>query len=152
VHIVAPHSPYLFGPDGEPRTNREIFTLIEDEKKDQDRNLYRDQATYITERVQDVIQTIIDQSPSPPIIILQADHGPGGGGVDQRTAILNAYYFPGGCDRFLYPSITPVNSFRILFDCYFGDSYELLPDTVYFSDWPREADYYFKPVNDMILK
>lgn len=148
VHIVAPHSPYLFGPDGEPRTNSEVFTLIEDEKKDQDKYLYRDQAIYITKRIQDVIQVIIDQSPSPPIIILQADHGPGGGGPGQRTAILNAYYFPGGCDHLLYPSITPVNSFRILFDCYFGDSYELLPDTIYFSDWPREADYYFKPVND----
>lgn len=160
VHIVAPHSPYLFGPDGEPRMNNEIFTLIEEANGNQDTDLYRDQAIYITARIQEVIQTIIDRSPSPPIIILQADHGPSppgghspeGGGLGQRTAILNAYYFPGGCDRFLYPSITPVNSFRILFNCYFGNSYELLPDNIYFSYWPRQANYYFIPVNDMILK
>jgi len=160
VHIVAPHSPYLFDSEGEPRMNTEVFTLIEEANGDQDTVLYRDQAIYITRRTKEVIQTILDRSTSPPIIIIQADHGPsppGGqspedGGLGLRTSIFNAYYFPGGCNRFLYPSVTPVNSFRILFNCYFGDSYELLPDKVYFSPWPRRADYEFILVNDGIPK
>ena len=34
----------------------------------------------------------------------------------------------------LYPSVSPVNSFRIIFDTYFGASYELLPDVTFLED------------------
>ncbi len=33
----------------------------------------------------------------------------------------------------LYPTITPVNTFRVVFDGYFGGNYGLLEDTSYYS-------------------
>jgi hypothetical protein len=42
--------------------------------------------------------------------------------------ILNAYYLPGMRHDRLYPSITPVNSFRLIFDLYFHAGLRLLPD------------------------
>ena len=96
------------------------------------------------------------------MIILQADEGPFAGltefpGADGEDAnwrelsdealqahmrILNAYYFPGVDANALYPSITPVNSFRLLFNLYLGESYELLEDKSYiFPDW--EHPYVF---------
>ena len=52
-----------------------------------------------------------------------------------RHGILNAYYFPEqGYDR-LYESITPVNTFRVVFSQFFGMDYELLPDRNYKSNW-----------------
>ena len=33
-----------------------------------------------------------------------------------KTGILNVYYFPDGAYHMLYDTITPVNSFRILFN------------------------------------
>jgi hypothetical protein len=48
--------------------------------------------------------------------------------------ILNAYYFPEKQPVF-YPTITPVNTFRLLFDTYFDESYPLLDDLSYFSSY-----------------
>jgi len=42
--------------------------------------------------------------------------------------ILNAMAFPGVDTSVLYPSISPVNTFRVLFNLYFGAHYPLLPD------------------------
>ena len=47
--------------------------------------------------------------------------------------ILNAIYVPAEIRKFLYPGLTPVNSFRIILDHCFGQSLELLPDKSYFS-------------------
>jgi hypothetical protein len=45
--------------------------------------------------------------------------------------ILNAYYLPNFDKKLLYPSITPVNSFRLVFNSYFDGTFELLPDENY---------------------
>jgi hypothetical protein len=45
-----------------------------------------------------------------------------------KMGILNAYYFPDGDYSLLYPTITPVNSFRMLFDKYFDAGLARLPD------------------------
>jgi hypothetical protein len=59
----------------------------------------------------------------------------------ERTPILNAYYLPGGEDRWLYPSISPVNSFRVVLNAYFGADLPFLPDATYFTshDLERQA-------------
>ena len=162
VHIVAPHSPYLFGPNGENIKQTGSFTLADTgtagDSLTKEAAQYRDQAIYISSRVEETIDTILRDSKVSPIIILQADHGPSvgrgreseGEGLRQRTAILNAYHMPGGCDEHLYPGISPVNSFRIMFNCYFDESYELLEDSVYFSNWPRETDYLFIDVSQEV--
>ena len=48
-----------------------------------------------------------------------------------RYEILNAYYLPGDGAESLYPTITPVNSFRVILDKYFGENFPLLPDVSY---------------------
>ena len=145
AHVVAPHRPYLFTASGEARNPDEPFTLMEAEDGGgNDRDLYRDQAAYITARAQEVIQSILSNSDTPPVIILQADHGPGlGMGEEVRTAILNAILIREDCRSMLYPSITPVNTFRVVFNCYFDANLPRVEDEVYWSKWPREAAYEF---------
>lgn len=46
--------------------------------------------------------------------------------------IMNADYMPLAQKR-PYPGISPVNTFHILLDTYFGQSYPLLEDKSYFS-------------------
>ena len=65
------------------------------------------------------------------MIIIQGDHGLD---TEARMAILNAYYLPGDGAKMLYPTITPVNSFRVVFNAYFGQEYPILPDTSLYSD------------------
>ena len=45
--------------------------------------------------------------------------------------IFNAYRLPPDGNKLLYDSITPVNSFRLIFNYYFGTDYELLSDRSY---------------------
>ncbi len=82
--------------------------------------------------------------------MLQADHGPGAwlqwDSVEktclwERTAIFNAYYLPDAGAEILYPDITPVNTFRVIFNTYFGTDLPLLEDRIYFSSWNRLYDF-----------
>jgi hypothetical protein len=141
VHILAPHSPFVFGARGEIVGRRFPFTLNNDlEIADPALYIegYRNQIQYINRRALRVLQTIITASDTPPVIILQGDHGPKAGIASQsgRMEILNAYYLPGGSDA-LYSTITPVNSFRMIFNRYFGAQFDLLPDISFFSTYQK---------------
>jgi hypothetical protein len=46
---------------------------------------------------------------------------------------------PGGGTSQIYPTITPVNTFRLIFNIYFGGNYPLLEDKSYFSP---DGDYF----------
>jgi hypothetical protein len=162
AHILSPHPPYLFDARGGPIDPEQAFTFAENTTGDatpEENAAYREQASFITDQMTQVIDQILQASPTPPIILLQADHGSGAGqdwesieaaGVPQRTAILNAYLLPERCRGMLYPSITPVNSFRVLFNCQFGTSLPLLPDQVFYTLTPREDASNFKNVTNLV--
>ena len=130
AHIVSPHRPFVFGPQGE---------IVDQEKGDIAG--YRDQVAYLNSRLIPILQKIISNSTVPPIIILQGDHGGLDTSVEERMAILNAYHLPGDGSRLLYENISPVNSFRLVFNQYFGSQYDLLEDTSYFSSYQFPYQY-----------
>ena len=102
---------------------------------------YRDQLIYLNKRVLPMLQQIIAGSETPPIIILQADHGGVRTNLQDRMRILNAYYLPDGGAEVLYPSISPVNTFRKILNYYFGTNYPQLDDTAYHSGYDLPYDY-----------
>ena len=53
----------------------------------------------------------------------------------ERMSILNAYYFPGKKYQSLYSRISPVNSFRVILNDYFGAALPLLPDRKLLFHW-----------------
>jgi hypothetical protein len=151
AHIIALHGPtYLFDRDGVPLEIDVPYTLLENpDVPGSGIDKYRDQAIYITRRTEEMVQAILDSSSTPPVIILQADHGSGEVmNVNQRTAILNAILVKRECRDQLYPSMTPVNSFRTIFNCYFDANLPMLPDNVYWSPWPYDADYELRLLNE----
>jgi predicted RNA binding protein YcfA (HicA-like mRNA interferase family) len=134
AHILIPHEPYVFDRDGnEPSFVSRALLVAYKEK------LYLDQLIFANKMTQKIIDKILAQSKKEPIIIVQGDHGPPAMGRNEeesrrlRMSILNAYYFPGGGSRRLYDSITPVNSFRIMLNYYFGQNLPLLVDESFFS-------------------
>lgn len=154
VHIIAPHPPFVFDAEGDPvGINRpyapgdgEGFTGSFDEY----RSLYIEQMRFVNSQIIDSIQAILNNSPQPPVIILQGDHGSGSllnnssigeSCMFERTSILNAYYMPDGKTEFLYPEITPVNSFRVIFNTYFGTNFQLLADKTYYSPFVNPYDF-----------
>jgi hypothetical protein len=66
--------------------------------------------------------------------------------LEERFSILNAYYLPGDGDAGLYDQISPVNTFRLIFNLYFGTEYARLEDESYFSTVARQ--YSFQLVTD----
>jgi hypothetical protein len=154
AHIIVPHPPFVFNPDGSYRNNSLPYYSMADANfpgtTQEYINGYRDQVEYVDKLTEKLISDILSRSTPAPIIIIQGDHGPGAyldwnsvekTNLDERMSILNAYYFPGGHAGSLYAAITPVNSFRVLFDEYFGMAYPLLPDRSYFSTWNKPFDY-----------
>jgi hypothetical protein len=130
AHIVSPHPPYVFGPDGQ---------VVEQEGKDIDG--YRDQIIYLNSRLIPILKNIIANSEVPPIIIIQGDHGAVYTVKEERMAILNAYYLPEGGSNRLYEHITPVNTFRVIFSHYFNADLELLDDISYYSGYDKPYIY-----------
>ena len=148
AHVLAPHWPYVFGANGEsvdskPDDEYEYTELLE---------AYRNQVAFVNKRVLAVIEEILARSSEPPIIILQADHGVYSRHYEyaSRMAILNAYYFPDQDYKTLYEDITPVNTFRVIFDRYFGTDFEMLEDRSYFFEY-LQSPYSFVDVTDKVL-
>ncbi len=152
VHIPAAHVPFVFGPNGEsihpwlfmdPSNPSGTGTISYTEA-------YKNQAAFIDKEVEQTIGAILAKSKTKPVIILQSDHGPesqldwysvANSCVKERLSILNAYYFPDGDYHELYPSITPVNTFRVVFDTYLGTHLDLVDDKSYFSIWDHPYDF-----------
>ena len=123
-HIVFPHPPYIVDADGE---------LLNEEPADE-LAAYADQITFINSRLINIIDTLLEESDPEPIIVIQSDHGASidyeGLEIDKanRLGILNAFHLPGIDINELYSTISPVNTFRLIFDRYFNGQYGLLPD------------------------
>jgi hypothetical protein len=140
VHIISPHPPFVYGPDGENTNpadywNEQGLYTAETYQKG-----YVNQTIYLNKKMLEAVDTILAKSETPPIIIIQGDHGPWLQPKFKRFWILNAYYLPGHKDK-LYSTISPVNTFRLVFDAYFGGKYDMLKDVTYFSPVPNLYDF-----------
>jgi len=161
AHIISPHPPYLFDRDGNPVPGGAEDIGIFRWKRTDD---YVNQLIFINKKTMALIDEILSKSDRPPVIIIQADHGSAAtfdykveGGVwdhptedmyNERMSILNIYHLPEGGNSMLYDSITPVNTFRLIFNYYFNTDYELLDDQVYYSSY--NTPYKFINVTDIV--
>jgi hypothetical protein len=157
AHIIAPHPPFVFAADGSPVTPDAPFTLrftfdASDPSSADYIHGYRQQVEFVNSQLEEVITAILEQSEVPPVIVIEGDHGPDSNSgrisyVQERMANLNAIHLPTG-QTGLYPGITPVNTFRVIFNEVFGAELPLLEDRVLYSEYARPYD--FQDVTDSI--
>ncbi len=162
AHMLTPHHPYLFGPNGER------VTEWERQKRSIEKN-YVNQLRFINKKIKWLINELLTKSKSPPIIIIQSDEGPSEefsikkfSHLDKkiiteikyraRFRILNAYYLPGVEKDLLYKRISPVNTFRLIFKLYFGAENELLEDKSYFPFADKKSIQRFKFIPFELLR
>jgi hypothetical protein len=160
VHVMSPHPPFIFDTNGNLVVSGSCSGLDGNRfegSHDEYKTGYSVQITYLTQLVQKAVEKILASSKNPPIILIQSDHGSGlltnfdsiyETCFRERAAILNAYYLPGYDGADLFDKITPVNSFRIILNHYFGAKYNILEGKSYFS--PRNEPYRFIEITDMI--
>jgi len=162
MHMLLPHHPFVFGPDGSVPDPKAAETKTQDQK-------YIDHVVYANTKIMATVGTILAKSKIPPIIILQADEGPGDEEkplailkdsdskkriiltVRIRCGILNAYYLPGVDTSSLAATLTPVNTFRLVFNIYFGGRYPILEDRTFQAVHDKTTVKRFKPLPFSLL-
>jgi len=147
IHITAPHPPFVFDAAGNPVNPDAPFTMIDKLRGMVDATTYKQsyiaELKYINSQTLKAVSAILASSPTPPVILLQGDHGPGLYLNDEaadtclfeRYSILNAYYLPGKTSKDLPQTMTPVNSFRLIFNDYFSTDLVMLPERNYFTNF-----------------
>ncbi|MDU9047981.1 MAG: sulfatase-like hydrolase/transferase [Candidatus Electrothrix sp. Rat3] len=155
AHFILPHYPYIFNSKGEvisEITRKRQFANSLWPKKKQ----YIAQLAFVNKKVEEIIAAILSNSSEKPIIIIQSDHGPKvhttfdnkqlseDEFIRARHANFNAIYLPGKGREKLYETLTPVNTFRIIFNEYFNAGLEELEDKIYFSDF--KTPYMFREI------
>lgn len=147
AHFTLPHDPYVFADDG-------AYQSAEQEHRKNKLQAYVDQLRYTNTRILQLVRKLMSGPESErPVILLQSDEGPSPvqigtkprgwtwsnateREVQTKFRNLGAYYLPGIENPGLYPTITPVNSFRLVFNLYFNAGFPLRRDRSYiFPDW-----------------
>jgi len=156
AHFMLPHEPYVFDREGN-------YLTAEEDKARSREERFVEQLVFTNTKLVELIDELLASSEVPPIIILQADEAEYPPDTDhpsfkweeaseaqlrEKARILNAYYLPNANTDALYPSISPVNSFRLLFNMYFGTDFELLPDRSY--TFYRGKPYKFLDITDKV--
>jgi hypothetical protein len=160
AHLLLPHPPWIFDRDGG-------YVSPELAATRGSRENYLEQLQYANKRILRLLDRLLaGDDASDPIIVLQADEGPLPARyahdedhfdwtsatteeLREKMGILNTYHLPGRADAGLYQSITPVNSFRVVFNAYFDANLPLLPDKSYiFTDQLHLYD--FRDVTDRL--
>jgi hypothetical protein len=150
AHLTIPHEPYVFEGDGG-------WVPQQVERSRSEKENYRRHLDFAERSLLEVFDRWLDRPPAEqPIIVLQPDEGPHPEGLradpelfrwvdapeDQqreKLAILTAVYLPGS-DLRLPSELTPVNTFRLLFDEYHGTELGLLDDRSFV--YTSEVDLY----------
>jgi hypothetical protein len=158
THIISPHPPYVFGPDGvKPGYG------FDDDDQDLPRTLkYTNQLQFDNWLIQDMVKKLQGSGDKPPVIVFQADEGPyppdflahstaeqdpykwekaSTDTLKEKFGILSAYYLPDVADDKKAALNSSVNTFRFIFNNYFGASLPYLPDCSFAFDGDKPFQY-----------
>lgn len=145
--ILLPHPPYVFNVDGSYPTMQEQASRTEAQKIEQQLGFANAQLRRL------VTQLLSVPADRQPIIVIAADEGPYPDAyaadennfnwstatpdqLETKFGILYAMYLPGAAPAGApapYPTLSPWNTFPLLFDRYFGADIPLMPDLSYSS-------------------
>lgn len=139
AHLVTTHPPYVHNADGSFTGRQQVAALGQAES-------YRRQLTYANTRMIGFVDRVLARDPDA-VIMLQADEGPfparyrddewgfdwedaTDAELEEKFGILYAMRVPGAdleAEGF-HDALSPVNTFRIIFNARFGTDLPLLPD------------------------
>jgi hypothetical protein len=162
-HIMLPHFPLIFGPNGEPITpGQSLLTMNHPEYTGSGWDIktqFVQQLQFSNKKSMEFIDKILENE-KQSIIIIQSDHGsafgvnlqdPTDDDAFQKLSNLSAIYFPDEKHReMLTDDRTNVNTFRLVFNSYFGSDYEMLEDRTYWG-LSIKKPFWFKDVTSILL-
>ncbi|MCH9029175.1 MAG: sulfatase-like hydrolase/transferase [Bacteroidetes bacterium] len=123
AHIMMPHPPYYFDAEG----NKNNSKVANDSKNQMS---YLEQLKYTNHLLTETLKSILNHNGNPPIIVVQGDHGfrhfKEKNKKDVEFSVLSCYYFPGKDYSLLTDSVKTINTFRLIFNKYFNQDFQLL--------------------------
>ena len=127
AHIVKPHPPATFDRYGNYVSGNSVYDEFDDRHDPSVPSAYVGQLIYINSLILDMVDSIIQNSETQPIIVLAGDHGRH---HDRHSGhfVLAAFHLPEGGSASVYPSISSVNHFRAILNHYFGLGIALVDD------------------------
>jgi hypothetical protein len=145
AHSLVAHEPFVFSPACVARSDGV-------EPWSADRAAYVDAVSCTERLVLRAVRRILKTSARPPVIILQADHGPLSlhppvlrrpaeqirpEQARERMGAFGAYLLPGVPPEEVPSTMTPVNVLRFVFRHYLGAPIAPLPDSSYYTTLAR---------------
>ncbi len=157
AHLGLPHPPYVFDRNGRAIDQQPLGVPPK-------ARAYLQQLQYTNSRIKQIVTKLLGvPAADRPVIVLQADEGPYPSfGYDApnpwwkatdeklrtKFRILMATYMP-GVEAGTYPTMSPVNVFRVVFNAYFGTKLRLLPDESYVPT-DKRSPYVWTRVTDRL--
>jgi hypothetical protein len=128
-HVLLPHRPAYLDRHGRVRP----VTMSDFNDRNHD-SLYLEQLIYANTLIDSLAQAANQKRSRPLVLIIEGDHGnryaEWGRHIREKQFMnLNTYYFSDKDYSALYDNISPVNSFRVVFNKYFGSNLPLLKDS-----------------------
>ncbi len=124
AHLMSPHFPFTMDSLGR-------YIPLYQQKYISNPEGYLQQLKGLNKKLFPMIEHIIKEKKRPALVILQGDHGfrffGGKDGKVEASSIMNAYYLPSDSDQ-LYKTISPYNTFRFIFNNFFGTKLKILKD------------------------
>ncbi len=133
AHFYLPHPPFFYDKDGRARD----LNLVLAQRSITDRDLFLSYLQYTNKVMLSLTDRILKDSPRPPVIIIQSDHGfrdfKGGPSAPYLYfKNYSAFYFPDRDYSMLYDTMSNINTFPVLFNKYFNTRIGLQRDTSVF--------------------
>lgn len=139
THFMLPHFPFIYRKDGSQFSINESLNTKTKER-------YLEQLQYVNTLALQIADSILQHSSGNAIIIIQGDHGyrllkEKFWQSDEADCITNAWYIPDSYVARPYAGMTPVNTFRFVFDSLFKIRCGLLPDSSFNSKADLQVDH-----------
>lgn len=131
AHLEMPHFPYFFDSSGHAYPEKDVFgpDMIRSKER------FKNYIGYTNKRIGALADSILSSTNGKAIVVIQSDHGLNDiPGSKKNDAFRNytAIYFPDREYQIIPDTMSNVNTFRIIFNKYFGQRLPLLPDsTIY---------------------
>lgn len=154
AHLILPHEPFHFHADCTVR--QPIYWPLEITPREEERvrRAYVEQLECTNRLVLRLVDRLLDRSDTPPVILLQSDHGYArfdlgqplslarsrADQVAERTDVFAAYHLPGVDPDAVPEDLTAVNLFRLVLREYFEADLPLIEDVTYWSALRRPYD------------
>lgn len=159
THIISPHPPFIFDKNGKVGVYGK-YDPTSHGNFNWNPKLYIEQMMFINTRTISTLKEIIKNDKKEKIIIIQGDHGTrtltetnilneNQNWIQEEYGILNAIYISNNdkSKKYIYDNWnhSSVNTFRIIFNEYYGYNFPLLDNNKYFAKF--KEPYLFNKVN-----